>query len=88
MAIFAQFLAGVDGKRMNTINKFKLNKVFVPKFYELIKRKQYSKALFVKDLTAGVIVGVIAIPLAIAFGIASGVSPQQGLITAIIGGLV
>ena len=88
MAIFAQFLAGVDGKRMNTINKFKLNKVFVPKFYELIKSKQYSKALFVKDLTAGVIVGVIAIPLAIAFGIASGVSPQQGLITAIIGGLV
>ncbi|HPN47514.1 MAG TPA: SulP family inorganic anion transporter, partial [Bacteroidales bacterium] len=73
---------------MNTINKFKLNKVFVPKFYELIKSKQYSKALFVKDLTAGVIVGVIAIPLAIAFGIASGVSPQQGLITAIIGGLV
>ncbi|HOQ58795.1 MAG TPA: SulP family inorganic anion transporter, partial [Bacteroidales bacterium] len=72
---------------MNT-SRFKLNKVFVPKFYELIKSKQYSKALFVKDLTAGVIVGVIAIPLAIAFGIASGVSPQQGLITAIIGGLV
>ena len=88
MAIFAQFLAGVDGKRMNTTNKYKLNRVFVPKFYELIKSKQYSKALFVKDLTAGVIVGVIAIPLAIAFGIASGVSPQQGLITAIIGGLV
>ena len=73
---------------MNTTNKYKLNRVFVPKFYELIKSKQYSKALFVKDLTAGVIVGVIAIPLAIAFGIASGVSPQQGLITAIIGGLV
>ncbi|NLB03103.1 MAG: STAS domain-containing protein [Bacteroidales bacterium] len=71
---------------MNT-TKFKLDQVFRPKFYELIRTGQYSKALFLKDLTAGIIVGVIAIPLAIAFGIASGVSPQQGLITAIIGGL-
>lgn len=69
------------------ITKSKLGQVFQPKFYELIRNKQYSKALLVKDLTAGIIVGVIAIPLAIAFGIASGVSPQQGLITAIIGGL-
>lgn len=37
---------------------------------------------------AGIIVGVVALPLAIAFGIASGVSPQQGLITAIIGGFL
>ncbi len=41
-----------------------------------------------KDLTAGVIVGVVALPLAIAFGIASGVSPEKGLITAIIGGFI
>ena len=41
-----------------------------------------------KDISAGVIVGVVALPLAIAFGIASGVTPRQGLITAIIAGLV
>jgi SulP family sulfate permease len=40
------------------------------------------------DLTAGVIVGIVALPLAIAFGIASGVTPRQGLITAIIAGAV
>lgn len=40
------------------------------------------------DLMAGIIVGIVALPLAIAFGIASGVSPQQGLITAIVGGFL
>lgn len=48
----------------------------------------YSKADFFKDLTAGIIVGIVALPLAIAFGIASGVSPTEGLITAIIGGFL
>ena len=38
------------------------------------------------DLMAGIIVGIVALPLAIAFGIASGVSPEKGLITAILGG--
>ena len=41
-----------------------------------------------KDLMAGIIVGIVALPLAIAFGIASGVSPEKGLITAIIGGFI
>lgn len=40
------------------------------------------------DCTAGVIVGIVALPLAIAFGIASGVSPEKGLITAVIGGFI
>ena len=40
------------------------------------------------DLMAGVIVGIVALPLAIAFGIASGVSPEQGIITAIVAGLI
>lgn len=40
------------------------------------------------DLMAGIIVGVVALPLAIAFGIASGVSPEKGIITAIIGGFI
>ncbi len=50
--------------------------------------KGYTKEQFMKDLVAGTIVGVVALPLAIAFGIASGVSPTQGLVTAIIGGFV
>lgn len=68
------------------MKKLNLDEIFRPKFFEMIKLRNYSKELFIKDLTAGIIVGVVAIPLAIAFGIASGVSPQQGLITAIIAG--
>ena len=48
----------------------------------------YSRKTFVNDLIAGVIVGIVALPLAIAFGIASGVTPVQGLITAIVGGFI
>ena len=48
----------------------------------------YNKEQFIKDITAGLIVGIVAIPLAIAFAIASGVSPEKGLITAIIGGFI
>ncbi len=50
--------------------------------------KSYTKERFIKDLMAGLIVGIVALPLAIAFGIASGVSPEKGLITAIIGGFI
>ncbi|WP_201029249.1 SulP family inorganic anion transporter [Campylobacter iguaniorum] len=41
--------------------------------------KTYSKDKFIADLMAGVIVGIVALPLAIVFGIASGVSPEKGL---------
>lgn len=61
---------------------------FKPKFFDILKKGEYSKADFRSDLIAGVIVGIIALPLAIAFGISSGVSPQQGLITAIIAGFL
>lgn len=50
--------------------------------------KGYSFARFKQDLTAGIVVGIIAIPLAIAFAIASGVTPAVGLVTAIIGGFL
>ena len=46
----------------------------------------YSRGDFFKDLGAGLTVGVIALPLALGFGIASGVTPAQGLWTAIIAG--
>lgn len=64
----------------------KLSIDFEPKLFGLFKN--YSKERFMSDLMAGVIVGIVALPLAIAFGIASGVSPEKGLITAIIGGFI
>lgn len=50
--------------------------------------KGYSFGQFKKDLMAGIIVGVVALPLSLAFAIAAGVSPEKGLITAIIFGFV
>ena len=50
--------------------------------------KNYSKKQFTTDLLAGIIVGIVALPLAIAFGIASGVTPEKGIITAIVAGLI
>lgn len=53
-----------------------------------VLREGYTFSHFSKDLTAGVIVGIVALPLAIAFAIASGVKPEQGLYTAIIAGFL
>ncbi|MBK6795583.1 MAG: sulfate permease [Acidobacteria bacterium] len=53
-----------------------------------IFREGYTRKLFLADLSAGLTVGVVALPLAIAFAIASGVKPEQGLYTAIVAGLV
>lgn len=59
---------------------------FTPQFF--LSMKGYNREKFTKDLMAGIIVGIVALPLAIAFGIASGVSPEKGLFTAIIGGFI
>ncbi|MDR2474428.1 MAG: sulfate permease [Bacteroidales bacterium] len=58
---------------------------FKPAFLSI---KGYTKEKFFTDLMAGIIVGIVALPLAIAFGIASGVSPKEGLVTAIIAGFI
>ncbi len=50
--------------------------------------KGYNRETFTKDLMAGIIVGIVALPLAIAFGIASGVTPEKGIITAIVAGFL
>lgn len=55
-----------------------------PKLFSVMK--QYSKEQFVKDVIAGIIVAIIALPLSIALAIASGVNPEQGLYTAIVAG--
>lgn len=57
-----------------------------PKFFTTIKN--YDKKQLTSDITAGVIVGIVALPLAIAFAIASGVTPDKGLITAVIAGFI
>lgn len=59
----------------------------LPKLFTVLK-EGYSRKQLMQDLTAGVIVGIIALPLAIAFAIASGVKPEQGLYTAIIAGFL
>ena len=58
-----------------------------PKLFTVLQAG-YTKDQLVKDILAGFIVGIIAIPLSIALAIASGVSPEKGLITAIIGGFL
>lgn len=62
------------------------NSFFRPRLWDLYK--QYSWSKFGADLMAGLIVGIVALPLAIAFGIASGVTPEVGLLTAILGGFM
>ena len=59
---------------------------FQPKLIDSLKT--YTKEKFMADLMSGIIVGIVALPLAIAFGIASGVSPEKGIYTAIIAGFI
>ena len=61
-------------------------KIFEPKLFLLFKN--YNKKQFLNDLIAGIIVAIIALPLSIALAIASGVSPEKGLYTAIVAGFV
>ena len=65
---------------------FSFKDVFRPKLFSTLK--SYNKEKFLQDLIAGMIVAVVAIPLAIAFGISSGVGPTEGLVTAIIAGFI
>src|SRR6185436_20590821 len=60
--------------------------VLLPKLFTTLQT--YTRAQFVADLTAGIIVGIVALPLAIAFAIASGVTPERGLYTAVIAGFL
>lgn len=60
--------------------------MFVPKLVSTLR--SYDRHQFAADVTAGTIVGIVALPLAIAFAIASGVSPERGLYTAIVAGFV
>ena len=59
---------------------------FKPQLFATLRN--YNRKQFTTDLMAGIIVGIVALPLAIAFGIASGVTPEKGIITAIVAGLL
>src|SRR3989338_1707602 len=60
--------------------------LFAPKLFSTLK--SYTLRQFADDAVAGVIVGIVALPLAIAFAIASGVTPDRGLVTAIVAGFI
>lgn len=60
--------------------------MLVPKLFTTLR--SYDRAQLTADLTAGVVVGIVALPLSIAFAIASGVSPDRGLYTAIVAGFL
>ena len=61
--------------------------IFKPKFLTLLKNGISKEQIF-KDIISGSIVGIVALPLAIAFAVASGVSPEKGIITAIVAGFI
>jgi len=67
--------------------KIKDSSRLLPMLLEVF-RGGYSGSQLLSDVTAGTIVGIVALPLAIAFAIASGVTPGQGLITAVVAGLI
>ncbi len=58
-----------------------------PKFFDILGERP-TREMLTRDILAGVVVGIVALPLAIAFGIASGVRPEQGLYTAIVAGFL
>ena len=60
--------------------------VLIPKIVTSLET--YDREQFLRDLTAGIVVGIVALPLAIAFAIASGVTPDRGLWTAIVAGFI
>ena len=57
-----------------------------PKLFSVMKN--YSKEQLIKDIVAGIIVAIIALPLSIALALASGVNPEEGIYTAIVAGFV
>ena len=71
---------------MNPSLLVKLSQYFRPRLMDAMRG--YNRVRFTTDLTAGITVGVIALPLAIAFAIASGAKPEAGIFTAIIAGFI
>jgi sulfate permease, SulP family len=64
-----------------------MESVFKPKFFSVLK-EGYTRRQLTSDLMSGTVVGIVALPLAIAFAVASGVSPEKGLVTAVVAGFI
>ena len=64
-----------------------MNTIFKPKFFSVLK-SGISREQIASDVLAGIVVGIVALPLAIAFAVASGVSPEKGIITAVVAGFI
>lgn len=62
--------------------------IFKPKIISLLQHNLINKHTLTNDIFAGIVVGIVALPLAIAFAVASGVSPEKGLVTAVIAGFI
>src|SRR5438270_9387505 len=77
------FSLGTGHWALGTYNQ----RLFVPKSIVCI-REGITREQLMRDLLAGVVVGVVALPLALAFAIASGVPPERGLYTAIVAGFL
>lgn len=83
----------IKGQRQSLALTFALSKfnvmepIFLPKTWSLFKKGLLTKNLS-NDIFAGIIVGIVALPLAIAFAVASGVSPDKGIITAVVAGFI
>src|SRR5947208_15920777 len=60
--------------------------MFIPQLVTCLR--SYSRQQLLSDLAAGVVVGIVALPLAMAFAIASGLSPERGIFTAIVAGFL
>ena len=71
---------------MTTPPRLTRRSILIPKLVS--EAVTYDRTLFARDALAGVVVGIVALPLAIAFAIASGVTPDRGLWTAIIAGFL
>jgi len=76
----------LDKRNVETTKEEQKKDVLRPKLFKTIK--QYDGKQFAKDLIAGIIVAIIALPLSIALALASGVGPEQGIYTAIIAGFL
>ncbi len=64
-----------------------MEKIFKPKLFSLLKAG-ISRQQISADIMSGIVVGIVALPLSIAFAVASGVSPEKGIITAVIAGFI
>src|SRR5712672_3351454 len=78
--------SGVSAPPLCQLPKMNLTISFRPRLFECLKH--YSTQDFFKDLIAGLTVGIVALPLAMAFGIASGVKPEAGIFTAVVAGFL